>query len=814
MFSGLFGDAGPLAAMFLQPMLSRFASDGGLIPSQLFPNMNLLHHMQAQQHMTEQFQVMQRAAGADQLQLQNMSAGLYRMFVGNRPLDGNDWNAIRSISPILDQGLMFAFGANPRLYDAFFGEAGSQRNFARGLHNAGRYMQDPTTGRFGLEVDTVNSLASSLGRDLYPGDRTNQMYGITRSEAGVLLEQGSLRGFLTGGRNAEQMKPQWESSLKEMAGAVSAMRDLFGDSGHPDAPIQQLISALDGLTQGGLGSMGLGRVQNLTRQITAGARLSGLGLEGSIALNNMMAQRLRADGADHRLASSLLPYEQAFTAAARNSGMFRSDWQDVSRPDASQLASYHAQMLAASASSPMANDLAVLTRLAGEMGDDSAASRLLDGFRRGNQTVTLADGRTISLDDFRRNPTDVMTSLGVSGDRIGEMRTQFHTNRNTITRNGWIAATVQGNQLNELLDRDALVGAAQSAAMSGLGNSQQQELMANAFAAGMRELVNSNNPDDIGLLQDPTTWSRDPNRMARFTEVMRRRAVTALGGEDAYRALGLTAGSQAEFEYFSRMLTQSHEASGGRLYTVANDAAATRRQGAAISAIQTEGLLAELLGGYNRSGPLARLVGNLANNASSTEPIDLERLLRLEFGSEVPELSGELRGSMERLRGLINESSSLGSYEARQEFFRQRSGEVEGLLRAINQRIPGGYRNSLPRNATQAYGALRGVMTGENGNILNTSIGQGISAIVGAYNSPNQEQATWDLVSGAARGVGNFFSGLNQPARPTATASNNRPSDKVYITGGTVKLDLANSNLNFAPPGGVASTPNPPAASA
>jgi hypothetical protein len=37
-------------------------------------------------------------------------------------------------------------------------------------------------------------------------------------------------------------------SLKRYSKAVAAIRDVFGDNGRPDAPMNELLSALDGLT--------------------------------------------------------------------------------------------------------------------------------------------------------------------------------------------------------------------------------------------------------------------------------------------------------------------------------------------------------------------------------------------------------------------------------------------------------------------------------------------------------------------------------------------------------------------------------------
>jgi hypothetical protein len=67
--------------------------------------------------------------------------------------------------------------------------------------------------------------------------------------------------------------------VKDFTGAVAAVREIFGDNGNPNAPMSQLLAALDHLSQGSISQVGPGKVENVLRSMRQAARDTGVGFE-------------------------------------------------------------------------------------------------------------------------------------------------------------------------------------------------------------------------------------------------------------------------------------------------------------------------------------------------------------------------------------------------------------------------------------------------------------------------------------------------------------------------------------------------------
>lgn len=76
------------------------------------------------------------------------------------------------------------------------------------------------------------------------------------------------------------------SRLKEYSDSVSAIRDIFGDNGNPNAPMPALMAVLDQLTQGAMGSMNPARAATTLRQMQTMARETGTGMQQLAAMSS------------------------------------------------------------------------------------------------------------------------------------------------------------------------------------------------------------------------------------------------------------------------------------------------------------------------------------------------------------------------------------------------------------------------------------------------------------------------------------------------------------------------------------------------
>jgi hypothetical protein len=78
------------------------------------------------------------------------------------------------------------------------------------------------------------------------------------------------------------------SAIKKYAGAVAAVREIFGDNGNPNAPMPALLAALDQLSQGAAGQMDPRKIETSLRAMQQVARESGIGFEQMAGMSAQM----------------------------------------------------------------------------------------------------------------------------------------------------------------------------------------------------------------------------------------------------------------------------------------------------------------------------------------------------------------------------------------------------------------------------------------------------------------------------------------------------------------------------------------------
>ncbi len=184
------------------------------------------------------------------------------------------------------------------------------------------------------------------------------------------------------------------SRLKNLSGAVKAMRDIFGDMGNPNAPMREIINGLDALTQGGLATMTPGQLELMVRKTHNIARQTGIGMEGMIALTTQNASLADQLGLDRSFAVTAAQQAANFGAAAGDN--LRLDiptWGALSKE---QLLLNDNQLRMHAAASPLANQLNAVMRMA-DTGMAAPApgtelATLTDAIRKG-QTTYEFEGR-------------------------------------------------------------------------------------------------------------------------------------------------------------------------------------------------------------------------------------------------------------------------------------------------------------------------------------------------------------------------------------------------------------------------------------
>ncbi len=211
----------------------------------------------------------------------------------------------------------------PGAVDALHGSHGSAAVMAGGLSRGGQYRMD-AMGAPGMGLESMQMLTGNIENQLY-GNRAAiaDMKGIGMGALGQIFDESSRRGYLPGSIGAagratqnkmlaggdqklladlekmsnEDIGPklrQFDASrvtsrLKELAGSVSAMKEIFGSQGQPDAPMSQLLNALESITQNRLGSMPAAQVEQTVRMTKSLMDNTGMGLDAMMGLTSRSA---------------------------------------------------------------------------------------------------------------------------------------------------------------------------------------------------------------------------------------------------------------------------------------------------------------------------------------------------------------------------------------------------------------------------------------------------------------------------------------------------------------------------------------------
>lgn len=181
------------------------------------------------------------------------------------------------------------------------------------------------------------------------------------------------------------------SRLKNLSGAVKAMRDIFGDMGNPNAPMREIINGLEALTQGGLATMSPGQVEMMVRKTHTLAKQTGIGVEGMMGLMAQNADLADKLGLDRSFAVTSAQQAAAFGAAAGD--RLRLDipvWGALTKE---QLMLGDQQLRMHAASSPLANQMNALMRMSDtgmiQAGEGTELAAMTDAIRTGKTKYTF-----------------------------------------------------------------------------------------------------------------------------------------------------------------------------------------------------------------------------------------------------------------------------------------------------------------------------------------------------------------------------------------------------------------------------------------
>lgn len=240
----------------------------------------------------------------------------------------------------------------------------------------------------------------------------------------LMLDPGvadKLRAFDT-----ERMK----RSIKTYTHAVAAMRDIFGDMGHPDAPMQQLVAGLEAMTLGSSHQMDQGKMSMMVRQTYNLAKQSGVTLDNALILQQHAAQRAQYLGIEPIFAVQATQGALAFGGAYRGQGHAAHTAWGVYSADQMQQLDLNARVQASD--SNMANQLATIMRIHDQVGGFEEGSKA-DQIAKAIMSGTPIAGLNMNEQEFSAMMLGAKTksgmSLGLTSGQLREFSSQRPENR-------------------------------------------------------------------------------------------------------------------------------------------------------------------------------------------------------------------------------------------------------------------------------------------------------------------------------------------------------------------------------------------------
>lgn len=466
---GMLGVDGPqsmLLNMLVQPLIGKLVGPQ-FMPGQFSPQQNLYDQMRSKAQFQMQQESMRRGAEIDRSTYVQMFQGMSAL--AGTPFGVREMRAAGSMAADMSRVMPMLAPAMPELFDRLHGSRGSALLMSQQMNMGARYAVDPLTGRTGYTADSLGELTRRAYDRMYgPGADIGEMKGMGAGRAGQLFDEMSRRGLAGSAlgrddamsRIAAQEKTTVEAlrrldspsldaklrsfeadrivdKLKNMAGVVAAMQDVFGEMGQPDAPMSAIMNGLQMLTQNGLQSMSPEQAERMVRTTANVARGAGVSMEAMMRLTASAAGRADQLGIDRRFAADAasggVAFGQAYGALA--GGLRRFGLAD--KETATMLAT---QLETNAAASPIAQQLATTVRLHEEFGglkDEGLA--LYRAVKRGATEYEYGGVKKSVYLPTGGGPgsfTDVMARSGADASLVTQVYRQYGTNQQTIADNG------------------------------------------------------------------------------------------------------------------------------------------------------------------------------------------------------------------------------------------------------------------------------------------------------------------------------------------------------------------------------------------
>ena len=472
--------------MAVQMGLTAFAQQSmggmGIMPMGV-NSQNVADRFIAQRFSQQHDEVIRRAAVRDR-------ASVMRTMGGIAAATGAKWDqpqqqamqgVVDKLPPLMPALMQLA---SPMALDVFGGERGLESVMAHYMVRGGRYRIDPVTGRSGMSPQAMEQMVGGAYDEAIKGDNFYKGAGMSAGQMGQMFMEFQKRGMIRGGvtsptqlqeiaefrpgafekartdmgimgklseldagqRDALVSHPEVSTairafdgkraakSLGEWADSIQAMKEIFGEAGHPNAPMPMLINAMNALTAGGMSQLDPGQINTMVRSTVNLATRSGIGLQGASVLTQQAAENLRQLGVSETFAPLVAQQGMAFHAAFQGLGM--GAYQARGRGDINQIRQIHEQMTAGAIGSKMANQAGLAMRLnkLGAFKEGTAAANFVQALAGGKKQFQWGEdmvGTDIREEEFTRMLTESAPGRFTSGE-IPYMMMQEEANRGAL----------------------------------------------------------------------------------------------------------------------------------------------------------------------------------------------------------------------------------------------------------------------------------------------------------------------------------------------------------------------------------------------
>lgn len=418
--------------------------------------------------------------------------------------------------------------------DIFYGRKGSAVRLAREVNKVGFYRPDSVDGDDKMSEDSLQEFSNQIYSNLYrDGADLNDVSGFSAGRVGTIMSELQQRGMLPASMSkltkAEQRKAMQQitsendlglsddvkgkidagasvdelaetaegmtavrkidatrvsNSLKDYTKALASVRQIFGDNGISNAPMQQLMAAMDAISQNSGSTLSAGKIENLMRRTQMASRDSGVSLEALMGLEARSGAIADQYGLSREIAAENVITAMNTGQALRNTGGFNPGFGRMDSTKATMFALDQTARTDASAAGKYSGAIARIVA-ENEGRADFKGTRMrkfISALESGESTFFDEDeGRVINIhEELGRNPDEFMRGmLDQAGISVGHFSALVN-DKNTQEYQRSVAGSLRGAQAYEIKEAMAVNTALNSGVTAKISDSiapeQKREL--------------------------------------------------------------------------------------------------------------------------------------------------------------------------------------------------------------------------------------------------------------------------------------------------------------------------------------------------